>query len=309
MKASNELKVGIAIILSILAFVLGIRFFENIPLFKGTYDLYSVYDDARGMIAGNPVRISGVEVGSVQEVTLDPATNQVKVRMRLDKRFIVKQGAYTEITGIDALSAVQMVIHQGPVDNPPVNEGDFLPTRNANDLFTSLTESAPGLISRSDSVLTGLDGTITDIHELVEPGGDLQMMFSSFRSSADAIESLLREERGRIGRVLANVDTLTAALGETTQGTGDSLALATQQLNELLRRLDQNLDSIENTTNTLDSILDKIDQGEGTVGLLINDPQLYHRMDSTLQHMNELLLDFKENPVRYMRALRLFDIL
>ena len=309
MKASNELKVGIAIILSALAFVLGIRFFENIPLFKGTYELYSVYDDARGMIAGNPVRISGVEVGSVQEVTLDPATNQVKVRMRLDKRFIVKQGAYTEITGIDALSAVQMVIHQGPIENPPVKEGEFLPTRNANDLFSSLTESAPGLISRSDSVLTGLDGTITDIHELVEPGGDLQMMFSSFRNSADAIEILLREERGRIGRVLANVDTLTAALGETTQGAGDSLALATEQLNELLRRLDQNLDSIEQTTNTLDSILDKIDQGEGTVGLLINDPQLYYRMDSTLQNMNSLIQDIQENPVRYMRALRLFDIL
>ena len=309
MKASNELKVGIAIILSAAAFILGIRFFENIPLFKGTYDLYSVYDDARGMIAGNPVRISGVEVGSVQEVTLDPETNKVKVRMRLDKRFVVKKGAYTEITGIDALSAVQMVIHQGPAGNDPVSEGDYLPTRNANDLFSSLTESAPGLISRSDSVLTGLDGAITDIHGLVQPGSDLRMMFASFRSSADAIEALLREERVRIGRVLANVDTLTASLGETTQGTSDSLAMVTAQLNDLLRRVDQNLDSIEETTHTLDSILGKIDQGEGTVGLLINDPQLYHRMDSTLENMNALIVDFKENPVRYMRALRLFDIL
>lgn len=309
MKASNELKVGIAIIAAAVAFILGIRFFEDIPLFKGTYDLYTVYDDARGMIVGNAVRISGVDVGSVQEVLLDPATNKVKVRIRLDKQYVVKQGAYTEITGIDALNAVQMVIHQGPVDNPPVNDGDFLPNRIANDLFTSLTESAPSLISKSDSVLTGLDGTITDVGELVQPGSDLRMMFSSFRTSADAIEQLLREERVRIGRVLANVDTLTAALGETSQGAGDSLAIATAQLNDLLRRVDKNLDSIEQTTNTLDSILGKIDQGEGTVGLLINDPQLYHRMDSTLQNMNALIMDIQENPVRYMRALRLFDIL
>ena len=308
MKASNELKVGIAIIVSVVAFTLGIRFFEDIPLFKGTYDLYTVYDDARGMIVGNAVRISGVDVGSVQEVSLDPATNKVKIRLRLDSQFRVTEGAYTEITGIDALNAVQMVIHQGPVDSDPLQDGDFLPSRVASDLFTSLTESAPNLLNRGDSVLVGLDGTLTDIRGVIEPGGDLRMMIASLRSSAGSIESLLQEERSRISRVIANVDTLTLALGQTTQGAGDSLAIATQNLNELLRSVESNLEKIEETTTTLDAIVKKIDQGEGTVGLLINDPTLYHRMDSTLQNMNSLFVDIQENPVRYMRALRLVDI-
>ena len=50
MNYSNELKVGIAIVVSILIFFLGSRFFEDIPLFKGTYDLFTTYEDARGMI-------------------------------------------------------------------------------------------------------------------------------------------------------------------------------------------------------------------------------------------------------------------
>ena len=308
MNASNELKVGVAIILSVIAFVLGIRFFEDIPLFKGTYDLYTVYDDARGMIVGNAVRISGVDVGSVQEVDLDPETNKVKIRLRLDTRFVVTKGAYTEITGIDALNAVQMVIHPGPVDAARVEDGDFLPSRVASDLFTSLTESAPSLLNRGDSLLLGLGGTLTDIRGVIEPGGDLRMMIASLRSSADAVETLLREERARISSVIANVDTLTLQLGQTTQGAGDSLAIATQNLNEMLRTLDRNLASIEETTTTLDGIVDRIDRGEGTVGKLINDPTLYHRMDSTLQNMNRLVVDIQENPVRYMRALRLVDI-
>ena len=309
MNSSNELKVGIAIILSVVAFILGVRFFEDIPLFKGTYDLYTEYDDARGMIVGNAVRISGVDVGSVQEVELDPATNMVMIRLRLDQKVVVTEGAYTEITGIDALNAVQMVIHAGPVDSPPLEDGDLIPSRVANDIFTSLTDSAPALISQTDSVLVGLDGTISEIQDIIQPGGDLRVMFSSLRNSAYAMEQLLKEERTRVSRVLANVDTLTGAIGETTQIAGDSLAIATQQLNELLRRVDQNLDSIEEVTQSLDSVIGKIDRGEGTVGLLINDPMLYHRMDSTLQNMNAIMVDFKENPVRYMRALRLFDIL
>lgn len=309
MNSSNELKVGVAIILSLVVFVLGVRFFEDIPLFKGTYDLYTVYDNARGMIVGNAVRISGVDVGSVQEVALDPATNKVKIRLRLDKQYVVTEGAYTEITGIDALNAVQMVIHAGPVDNPPVKDGDFLPSRAGGDILGSFTDRVPDFINRGDSLLIGLDGTITDIRDIVQPGGDLRTMFASLRSSADALESMLRDERNRVSRVLANVDTLTGAIGETTQIAGDSLAIATQQLNELMRRLDRNLDSIEQVTESLDSVLGKIDRGEGTAGLLINDPMLYQRMDSTFRNMNALVVDIKENPVRYMRALRLFDIL
>ena len=71
MNYSNELKVGIAIVVSLLIFFLGSRFFEDIPLFKRTYTLNTEFSDARGMITGNAVRISGVKVGSVLEVALD----------------------------------------------------------------------------------------------------------------------------------------------------------------------------------------------------------------------------------------------
>ncbi len=308
MKQSNELKVGLAIIISVIVFVLGIRFFEDIPLIKGTYDLYTVYDDARGMIAGNAVRISGVSVGNVQEVDLDPSTNQVMIRLRLDKEFVVTEGAHTEIKGIDALDAVQMVIHPGPPDAEPLQDGDFLPSRTTSDVFSDLTDKVPLLFSRSDSVLIGIEGTLTDIRGVVEPGGDLRMMLASLRESAAEVEVLLENERETIARVLANVDTLTGQLGSSTQSASDSLAMASKNLNAVLLKLDRTLGEVEGTLNTLDTIVNKIDTGQGTVGLLVNDPTLYHRMDSTFQNMNNLLNDIQENPVRYMKALRLVDL-
>ena len=98
-----------------------------------------------------------------------------------------------------------------------------------------------------------------------------------------------------------NLDTLTATAG-------DSLNYTLSQLNGMLARLDTSLVELEGTTTTLNSILNKIDQGEGTLGLMVNDPGLYHRLDSTVYNLNELLVDFQEHPVRYMRALRLFDV-
>ena len=308
MKYSNELKVGSAIVISIVIFFLGSRFFEDIPLFKGTYDLYTEFGDARGMIVGNAVRISGVKVGSVQEVDLNPTNNKVRIQMRLDSRFRVPEGSYTEITGIDALSVVQLSIHPGPPENPALEEGAVIPSREEGDILSSLTDRAPVLINRVDSVLIGLDATLGETQGVIAPGSDLRLMLASLKNSAASLEALLQQERRRLSSVLANVDTLTGELSQLSSGAGDSLAVITRNLNAVLERVDRNLDQLESATASLDSIVGKIDRGEGTIGLLVNDASLYYRLDSTMTNMNQLLIDLKENPVKYMRALRLVDI-
>ena len=308
MKYSNELKVGIAIVVSTLIFFLGTRFFEDIPLFKRTYKLNTEYSDARGMIPGNAVRISGVKVGSVVDVALDPKTNKVAIQMRLNSSFIVPEGSYTEITGIDALGAVQLVIYPGPIGSPALQDGSFLPGNEEEDIFAKLTNKAPTLINQVDSVLEGLDQTLGHTEGLMQPGGDLQLLLSSLKNSAQSLESILRQERGRLSKVLANVDTLTGELGGLSNSAGDSLAQITGNINELMEKVELSLVSLDSTMSSLDSIVAKIDRGEGTMGLLINDSALYYRMDSTITNMNELVIDFKKNPVKYMRALRLVDI-
>ncbi len=308
MNYSNELKVGIAIVVSLLIFFLGTRFFEDIPLFKGTYTLNTEFSDARGMITGNAVRISGVKIGSVLDVSLNPATNRVGIEMRINSKFRVPEGSTTEITGIDALGAVQLVINPGPIENNAVPDGGFIEGVEETDIFTSLTDKAPQLIGQVDSVLTGLDQTLNNADILMEPGGDLQVMLHSLKNSAASVEHLLRKERSRLSNVLANVDTLTTELSSLSGTASDSLALITGNMNALMEQLSYSLDSIDSTLYSLDSVLGKIDRGDGTLGMLVNDPNLYYRIDSTVTNMNALLVDLKENPVRYMRALRLVDI-
>lgn len=308
MNYSNELKVGIAIVVSVLIFFLGTRFFEDIPLFKGTYVLNTQFSDARGMIPGNAVRISGVKIGSVLGVELDPQTTLVRIQMRLNSSYIVPEGSTTEITGIDALGAVQLVITPGPIENPAIQEGGFVPGVEDGDIFASLTEKAPALIDQVDSVLVGLDQTLSYTDVMLQPGGDLNLLLTSLKNSAVSVESLLKQERRRLSHVLANVDTLTGELSTLSGSAGDSLAQLTGNINELMDKVELSLVSLDSTMQSLDSIVGKIDRGEGTVGLLVNDDALYHKIDSTVTNMNALLVDLKENPVKYMRALRLVDI-
>ena len=308
MNYSNELKVGIAIVVSLIIFFLGTRFFEDIPLFKGTYVLNTEFSDARGMITGNAVRISGVKVGSVLDVTLDPMTNMVNIRMRLNSNYRIPEGSYTEISGIDALGAVQLVIQPGPAENPLIPEGGFVPGNEEGDLLSSLAEQAPGLVNQVDSVLYGLDQTLGYADQMIEPGSDLNLLLASMKNSAQSVEVLLRQERSRLANVLASVDTLTSELSGLSVTAEDSLSQLVGNMNQLMREVDETLVSLDSTLYSIDSIIGKIDRGEGTIGLLVNDPNLYYRIDSTVTNLNSLLIDLQDNPVKYMRALRLVDI-
>ena len=71
MKYANELKVGLAVIVTAAIFYFGLRFFKDIRLFKGTYDLQTLVSEARGLISGNAVRVQGVKVGAVKDVRYD----------------------------------------------------------------------------------------------------------------------------------------------------------------------------------------------------------------------------------------------
>jgi len=81
---ANELKVGIAIVLSIVVMIVGIRFFENLPIFSGAYELYAVFDEVSGLAEGNAVRMKGLQIGTVGPISLDLKRQKVEVLMHIN---------------------------------------------------------------------------------------------------------------------------------------------------------------------------------------------------------------------------------
>ena len=114
MKYSNEMKVGVTLIVATVVFVLGVRFFQDLPLFKGTYSLVSEFDNAGGLISGNLVRINGVGVGSVDDVYINPETQRVRVEFHIGLGIPVTRGSTSQIAGFEALGVVRLDLVLGP---------------------------------------------------------------------------------------------------------------------------------------------------------------------------------------------------
>lgn len=310
MRFANELKVGLAIVVSAVIFLLGYRYLQDVPLLRGTSDYYSVLSDAKGLIAGNPVRINGVKVGSVTGVRYSSETDSVRVDFKVNRDVRVYAGSRVDVSGIDALGGVKLELELGPRGNPEVQPGGRIESSPpGGDLLADLSSRAPGLVDRTDSVLTGLDESLQSVSEMLgDPSSDLRRSLAALRGTAATLERTLQDESETIAAILSNLEQITGSVNEAVGGDDDSLAVAVADLRASMASLRAMTKSLEQTTGRLDRVTARIDSGEGTLGMLINDPGLYVQLDSAARNLNSLLSDFRAHPRRYLRELKLVDI-
>ena len=308
-KISNEIKVGVTIIAATVIFILGVRYFEDLPLFDSTYDLVAEFENAGGLIGGNLVRVNGVAVGSVQNVAISPESGKVLVNFHVDPAIPVTEGTYGTIAGFDALGVVRLDLVLGPADAPQIPEGGMIGSRSGTDLMAEMTAQAPELLADVDSVLDEFNEVLVQTNRMLSsPESEFRQTLRATQGSVALIEEMIAAERNRISSILAGVDTLTSGLNEAMGPDGERAAAVVAQLESTLETLNEDLEAFAETNTQLQTLLRKLNEGEGTLGLLINDPAMYHRMDSTLNGLNNLISDFQENPARYLKEMKLVDL-
>ncbi|MBT8398918.1 MAG: MCE family protein [Rhodothermia bacterium] len=311
MRFANELKVGLAIVVTVAIFVFGIRYLKDIPLFSGTSGYYAVVDDAGGLIAGNPVRVSGVKVGSVTDVVYEQEIDSIRVRFKVDQSIKVPFGTTAEVAGIDALGGVRIDLSLGHRGNPAIPPGGRVDNApDGADILAEVSRRAPELANKADSVLTNLDATLSATSELLgNPSSDLRRTIGALRGTASALETTIREESAHLGGILENLESISGSFKHAMDEQGDSLSYAVADMRSSMQSLDELMQSLKTTTARLDAVAAKIEAGDGTLGKLINDDGLYVHLDSAVVSLNQVLVDFKKHPRRYLRELKIVDIL
>ncbi len=290
------------IVAALVILIFGVRYLEGIPL-RGTYPLYTEFPRVDGLLPGNSVQISGVSVGTVTEVGLNQETQRVRVDMQINRGIVIPEGTTAEQSGLSAISTVSVSFDPGPSDNPPIPSGGYVPAQNKPDLFTTL-------VDRVDSTLIGTTRTFQEMAELLqEPTSDLRETLTSVANLTDDLAKTLNSERRRISNILKNVEGLTGRVDTLAASGKDSLDVLMGEANRSLEEVQAALEQVNRLGLSLDRVLIKIDTGQGTLGLLVNDENVYRNLDSTLVNLNRLLVDFRTNPERYLKELKIVDLL
>jgi phospholipid/cholesterol/gamma-HCH transport system substrate-binding protein len=287
-KHRNLAALGLLTITAGLIFVFGLFWLLGTPLLRGGMDVIVVMDNGGGLKRSDPVQLQGVAVGTVRSVRLNRDGPGVLVELRLDDGLALPADSRVTVRGdVFGAHTVELVPGASLVS---LADGDTL----RGLAVPELTQVATGLSARVESVLASADALLApqalqDLHATaaVMPAGaqELRAVFQELRLAGAALRRTAeRVEAADTG------DRLNAAIGEFEE-TARAMGLAAA-------RMEQSLGSLV-------SVLEKIDNGSGTLGRMVNDTTMYTELSHTLREMRALATDIRERPGRYIN-LRIF---
>jgi len=281
MGLSPEKRVGLFFALGLLILLVVIEMVGREGLFRRGYHLRAKFDRVTGLRVGDPVRLAGVDVGTVSD--LETLERKVEVRLRIHQGKVIRKDATASIKQSSLLGGTHVDITFGTPDAPPLEDGDEIRTAVVADL-----------------------GNV--VGQVSEAAGEIQNLARAFNENQDRVfgqlSRLLKENREGISGTIGSLRTVATRLekGEGTLGkllTDETLfrdlKTAATNIAPLTTRIENGegglgkflrddglYANLKNTAANLDRITTKVERGEGTVGKLVNDDSLYTELKKTL---------------------------
>ncbi|MBV9760654.1 MAG: MCE family protein [Acidobacteriaceae bacterium] len=296
-----QFKVGILGIVALACVTLLIFLLTgNTQFFKSLVDLHVYTSDAAGLTSGAPVRINGIQAGSVKTVELSGETNPartIKVDLAVDKDML-KQIPVDSIASIasDNLLGSSKFLQITKGTRPETVQAGATLKSAGTQQFDALVQQGFGVLDSLQAILA----KVTDIVNSIEVGkgtiGKLLVddtLYNSLQSTVTQVQLLattLNSKNGTIGRLVNDTEVYDQAESVITR-----LDAITQQLQQgqgtagLLLKDRKLYDSVNKSVDQLNTILANLNAGKGTAGELLHDDKLARQMSATLGKIDTTL--------------------
>jgi len=297
LKVSREIKTAVLVIFGVVLFIYLFNYLKGEDLFNNTVTYYTEFD-YNALSTNSPVTIKGNAVGKIEDISYDFETGRTVVHFTVDPRLVFSKNSIVRLyeTGIMGGNALAIIdAHDGEF----AQKGDFIQSEVKPGLVTSLKDNFSGLSSNLDSTLRSADSLMVNLTSVIkddtEDGlkntiAELNKTLVAYKSLSYSIQSMVAENDEKIASILNNFD---QASGNITELTAELKSL----------ELNNTVQTFESTLSAMNEVMSKINEGEGSLGKLINDDALYSNLEAATKEMEELLRDIKLHPKRYTRVL------
>lgn len=305
MKFSKELKAGLIALLAIVGFIFLYQFMKGKNIFS-TDDIYYVkYDNVQGLAASSPVSINGLKVGQVEEINpIKNAQGHISflVKISVDDEFQFSKKTTVEIFEPGLMSGKEAKLNL-VYDGPMATSGDTLSGTLETSLFSSLSSEVKPVKDQLSTVLSRLDSTLISTNKIVDEQNrkeiaallnNLNQTVSSFRETSLQTNRLLANNDPKIQQMLDNANLATISAKTALDKYGN----VAEQID--VNQLNATISKLSTTSDKLNQIISGIEKGEGSLGKLTKDEQLYQNLNQTSANLNSLIEDIKYNPKKYL---------
>jgi len=287
----RELWVGLFVLLGagaglLLAFVL-----TEPAMLRGRAIVKTFVDDAGGLRKGDPVQMRGVVIGRVAGFAIDTARNKVEVTLEVERgSYRIPRDSRAEIKSRSLYGEMAAVILPGR-SRQDLRSGDVIRGQLVRDLFSGgseVADKAEDVVTRMQKLLA--DETLTNVQSST---AELQQLLQQLHAIADEQRSELRTITRSLRRSALAVDRATS---------GPELESAIRRTDALIAQLQTIGRSLDRSSRSLETVLGRVERGEGSLGKLLKDEDFYINLNQAVRNASLLAADVRAHPGRYVKV-------
>ena len=297
MKISKEVKVGFVSVFAIALLVWGINFLKGTNIFFKSTSVYAIYPKVPGLAVSSPVIINGVHSGVVDDIYFhSDKSSRVIVKLNISESGLrIPKNSIADLISTDFMGGKAIGLKLGNSEDVLKN-GDTLQSHFEKSMMEDFSEQ---ILPIKDKAAHMMDS--------------LMLTASAFTRLAATFDSILDGKRQRdlqyaisnLNKVMLSYDTLAKDISNMMNHTLKPTIAKYGELADTLQTLELNetLFTAQLALTNMSAVMEKMNNGQGTMGKLMNNDSLYNNLNGASIQVEELLEDIKLHPKRYFRVL------
>ena len=311
---SRELKIGVVITGAMILLIYGFNFFKGYNLLNPRNEFIGVYSNVEGLKSANSVLLSGVKVGQVSEIALLPHNpDSVRVRFSVDASIPVYHTSVAKIISSDLLGskAIQLVIGKGTKDDLLL-PGSVIKSEVQTSIEDAVMIELQPLRKKVESLLVGLEEVTVTVQSALNEDvrANLTASFKRIPKAIDnltrtteSIDTLVTDQSKKLTNIFANIESISYNLKRSNQDIRATISNVKSISDSLTQtNLAQAINNTEMVLAETNEMMRKLNEGEGSMGKLLNDSILYENLSNSAASIDSLLVDIKCNPHKYLHV-------
>lgn len=307
-KLNDETRVGLLAAVVVAMLLVGLSYLRGSSVLRPSFHLFATYKDLSGLKLGSQVQIRGMTVGQVRDIVYDEQTNLIRVEFDVRNGIRVPKDSRAIVASLDFLGTKAVRIELGKAaiyvqhDDTLGSAVDLTIGEVFNREVGPTKEQLDGTLMELRMQIHGLNATLrkdslyyrrlmadvgVSMNNLATSSQHLEGILLQTSAALRAAQGFLEElerQKGTTGRILTNAADLT-----------DSLKRATTALAPALESTRRALAEVQTLVNGMNG-------GQGTLGKLAQDPALYERLTQATSTLTALMADLKAHPSRYVHV-------
>ncbi len=302
MKYKSEARIGIIVIVTIALVIWGINYLKGKNILQSSEVFYTVFPDVTGLEKTAAIYINGYKIGLINDIHFEKGDlKEIIVSFAVRNDFDIPKGSVAELYSSSIVGSKAIRIIPSSSDTY-YHYGDTLPSSIEPDMIGDLQNKIEPLTKKANSVIATADSLLSSLNDILDSQRkhDLQSSLDNLNSVSSSLKKQLGPD-GDLSQTLGELKKFSTMLADN-RGKLDSVFTNLAAISDSLGKANvkQTLSNIDKTFAQSSLLLSRMNNGEGTLGMLATNDSLYNSLKSSTESLDLLLNDLREHPKRYV---------